>query len=154
MSRVDSTLVIGREEVVEEERRRTTRTERRSYRMQRFVPALEAGHHTGSDLLFVSDGLCPIPDEFVQRFREAKARYDLRMTSVLIGEEPLALGEISDTVHRLDEALQAGEALAAHFASAFLERGHEPMHAVRAPLRPGRGTPLLFDHFLPADDEA
>jgi uncharacterized protein with von Willebrand factor type A (vWA) domain len=117
------------------------------------LDALEAGHHTGSDLLFVSDGLCPIPDEFVRRFREAKARYDLRMTSVLIGEEPLALGEISDTVHRLDEALQAGEALAAHFASAFLERGHEPLHAVRAPLRPGRATPLLFDHFLPAEDE-
>ena len=118
------------------------------------LDALEMGHHTGSDLLFVSDGLCPIPEDFVRRFREAKARYDLRMTSVLIGEEPLALGEISDTVHRLDEALQAGEALAAHFASAFLERGHEPLHAVRAPLRPGRGTPLLFDHFLPADDES
>jgi uncharacterized protein with von Willebrand factor type A (vWA) domain len=118
------------------------------------LDALEAGHHTGSDLLFVSDGLCPIPQEFVRRFREAKARYDLRVTSVLIGEEPLALGEISDTVHRLDEALQAGEALAAHFASAFLERGHEPLRAVRAPLRPGRGTPLLFDHFLPADDES
>ncbi|HVG37477.1 MAG TPA: VWA domain-containing protein, partial [Thermoplasmata archaeon] len=95
------------------------------------LDAVEAGHHTGSDLLFVSDGLCPIPEGFVRRFREAKSRYDLRMTSVLIGEEPFALGEISDTVHRLDEALQAGEALAAHFASAFLERGHEPMHAVR-----------------------
>jgi len=118
------------------------------------LDALETGHHTGSDLLFVSDGLCPIPEEFVRRFREAKARYDLRMTSVLIGEEPLALGEISDTVHRLDEALQAGEALAAHFASAFLERGHGPLHATSAPLRPGRGTPLLFDHFLQADDES
>src|SRR5881409_996743 len=83
---------------------------------------------------------CPFPEDFVRRFREAKARYDLRMTSVLIGEEPFALGEISDTVHRLDEALQAGEALAAHFASAFLERGHEPLHATSAPLRPGRWT--------------
>ena len=118
------------------------------------LDALETGHHTGSDLLFVSDGLCPIPEDFVRRFRGAKARYDLRMTSVLIGEEPLALGEISDTVHRLDEALQAGEALAAHFASAFLERGHGPLHATSAPLRPGRGTPLLFDHFLQADDES
>jgi len=118
------------------------------------LEAIETGHHTGNDLLFVTDGLCPIPEEFVRRFREAKARHDLRMTSVLIGEEALALREISDTVHRLDEALEAGEALAAHFASAFLERGHEPLHAVRGPLRPGRGTPLLFDHFLPADDQA
>jgi len=116
------------------------------------LDAIEAEHHTGNDLLFVSDGLCPIPDEFVRRFREAKARYDLRMTSVLIGEEPFALSEISDTIHRLDEALEAGEALAAHFASAFLERGHESGRAVR-PLRPGRGTPLLFDHFLPGPDE-
>ena len=118
------------------------------------LEAIETGHHTGNDLLFVTDGLCPIPEEFVRRFREAKARYDLRMTSVLIGEEPLALREISDTIHRLDEALEAGEALTAHFASAFLERGHEPLHAVRGPLRPGRGTPLLFDHFLPAADES
>src|SRR2546426_437488 len=116
------------------------------------LDAIEAEHHTGNDLLFVSDGLCPIPDEFVRRFREAKARYDLRMTSVLIGEEPFALSEISDTIHRLDEALEAGEALAAHFASAFLERGHEPGRAVR-PLRPGRGTPLLVGHFLPGPDE-
>src|SRR2546422_2888347 len=116
------------------------------------LDALEMGHHTGSDLLFVSDGLCPIPEDFVRRFREAKARYDLRMTSVLIGEEPLALGEISDTVHRLDEALQAGEALAAHFASAFLERGHESGRSVRPPPRPGRATPLLVDHFLPGAD--
>src|SRR6059036_2445574 len=117
------------------------------------LEAIETGHHTGNDLLFVTDGLCPIPEEFVRRFREAKARYDLRMTSVLIGAEALALREISDTIHRLDEALEAGEALAAHFASAFLERGHEPLHAVRGPLRPGRGTPLLFDHFLPTADD-
>ncbi len=117
------------------------------------LETIEKEHHTGNDLLFVSDGLCPIPEEFIRRFRDAKARYDLRMTSVLIGEEPFALSEISDTVYRLDEALQAGEALAAHFASAFLERGHEPGRAVGAPLRPGRATPLLFDHFLPGPDE-
>lgn len=117
------------------------------------LDAIESEHHTGNDLLFVSDGLCPIPEEFIRRFRDAKARYDLRMTSVLIGEEPFALSEISDTVHRLDEALEAGEALAAHFASAFLERGHEPGRAVQRPLRPGRATPLLFDHFLPGPGE-
>jgi len=117
------------------------------------LDAIEAAHYTGNDLLFVSDGLCPIPEEFIRRFREAKARYDLRMTSVLIGEEPFALSEISDAVHRLDEALEAGEALAAHFASAFLERGHEPGRPVGTPLRPGRATPLLFDHFLPGPDE-
>ncbi len=117
------------------------------------LDAIEAAHYTGNDLLFVSDGLCPIPEEFIRRFRDAKARYDLRMTSVLIGEEPFALSEISDTVHRLDEALAAGEALTAHFASAFLEREREPGRPVGAPLRPGRATPLLFDHFLPGPDE-
>src|SRR5437879_5741126 len=116
------------------------------------LDALEAGHHTGSDLLFVSDGLCPIPEDFIRRFREAKERYDLRMTAVLIGEEPFALSEISDTVHRLDEALQAGEALAARFASAVPERSAAPGPPARVP-HPGRGTPLLFDHFLPGPDE-
>ena len=118
------------------------------------LEAIEAQHYTGNDLLFVSDGLGPIPEEFIRRFLEAKARFDLRMTSVLIGEEPFALSEISDTVHRLDEALEAGEVLAAHFASAFLERGHESGLSVRPPLRPGRATPLLFDHFLPGADES
>jgi uncharacterized protein with von Willebrand factor type A (vWA) domain len=107
----------------------------------------------GNDLLFVSDGLCPIPEEFIKTFREAKTRYDLRVTSVLIGEDPFSLREISDELHRLDEALEAGETLAAHFASAFLERTAEPTRTVRAPLRPGRGTPLLFDHFLPEAEE-
>jgi hypothetical protein len=74
------------------------------------------------------------------------------MTSVLIGEEPFALSGISDTLHRLDEALEAGETLAAHFASAFLERAPESGITLSARLRPGRGTPLLFDHFLPDPD--
>src|SRR2546427_5086500 len=109
------------------------------------LDALEAGHHTGSDLLFVSDGLCPIPEDFVRRFREAEERYHLPLTAGLIGEEPLALSEISDTVHRLDEALQAGDALAAHFASAFLERGHEPGRPVKKALRPGPAAPPALD---------
>jgi len=116
------------------------------------LDTIETEGRKGNDLLFVSDGLCPIPEEFIKTFRETKARYDLRMTSVLIGEDPFSLGEISDELHRLDEALEAGETLAAHFASAFLERAPETTRAVRAPLRPGRGTPLLFDHFLPEAD--
>src|SRR3989475_975064 len=39
------------------------------------LDALEMGHHTGSDLLFVTDGLCPIPEEFVRRFPGAKAAH-------------------------------------------------------------------------------
>src|SRR2546427_2082347 len=65
------------------------------------LEAIEAEHHTGNDLLFVSDGLCPIPDEVIRRFHDAKARYDLRVTSALMWEETFALSEISDTVHRL-----------------------------------------------------
>src|SRR3989475_5407407 len=113
------------------------------------LDALEAGHHTGSDLLFVSDGLCPIPEDFIRRFREAKERYDLRMTAVLIGEEPFALSEISDTVHRLDEALQAGEALAPPLAPPFFQRGHQPGRPREMALRPGGGTPPLLRHLLP-----
>src|SRR2546427_11987260 len=48
------------------------------------LDAVEAGHHTGSDLFFVSDGLCPIPEDFVRRFREAEARHELRVASVVI----------------------------------------------------------------------
>jgi uncharacterized protein with von Willebrand factor type A (vWA) domain len=108
----------------------------------------------GNDLLFVSDALCPIAEDFIDRFREAKARYDIRVTSVLIGEDPFDLSRVSDTVHRLDEALDEGEALAAHFASSFLERMPEGRRATEKALRPGRATPLLFDHFLPRADEA
>ncbi len=118
------------------------------------LDSIQAEGKEGNDLLFVSDALCPIAGDFIARFRETKARYDLRVTSVIIGEDPFDLSEISDTVHRLDEALQEGEALAAHFASAFLERSPEGRRAVRAPLRAGRGTPLLFDHFLPSADGA
>lgn len=115
------------------------------------LASIEREGKQGNDLLFVSDALCPIPEDFIARFRETKARHDLRVTSVIIGEDPFDLSEISDIVHRLDEALQEGEALAAHFASAFLERTPEGRRAVRAPLRAGRGAPLLFDHFLPSE---
>ncbi len=115
--------------------------------------AIEAEARHGNDLLFVSDGLSPIPEEFVRRFQEGKSHYDLRVTSVVIGEEPDRLSEISDTVHRLDETLAEGETLAAHFASSFLERIPEAGVIRPTPLGAGRGTPLLFDHFLPEADE-
>lgn len=114
---------------------------------------IESQGHVGNDVLFVSDGLCPIPDDFVRRFREVKARYDLRMTSVLVGEDAHSLATISDHVHQLDEALEEAEALAAHFATAFLERTPERGVAPAPRLKVGRGTPLLFDHFLPGPDE-
>src|SRR5436309_4201914 len=61
----------------------------------------------GTDVLFVSDGLCPLPEEFVRRFIETKNRNDIRLTSVVIGGEPFSLAAISDTVHRLEDSLQA-----------------------------------------------
>src|SRR2546422_10162678 len=36
------------------------------------LDALEAGHYTGSDLLFGSDGVCPIPEGFSRRFPGAE----------------------------------------------------------------------------------
>src|SRR5438034_1213967 len=45
-----------------------------------------AGHEaSGNDLLFVSDGLCPLPEAFVRRFLEAKGRHNIRLTTVVIG---------------------------------------------------------------------
>jgi uncharacterized protein with von Willebrand factor type A (vWA) domain len=109
---------------------------------------------TGNDILFVSDGLCPLPEDFVRRFREAKARHDIRLTTVVIGGEPLSLAPISDSVHRLDESLEAADELSAQFATSFLERSTGP--GLRRRPRPGadRSQPLLFDHFLPTTDES
>jgi uncharacterized protein with von Willebrand factor type A (vWA) domain len=109
---------------------------------------------TGTDVLFVTDGQCPIPDEFVARFREAKGRHDIRLTTVVIGGEALSLAPLSDSVHRLDEGLASADQLAAEFASSFLERAAgrrtQPLR------RPGtdRSQPLLFDHFLPEQPSA
>src|SRR6267143_7087774 len=108
---------------------------------------------TGNDILFVSDGLCPLPEDFVRRFREAKARHDIRLTTVVIGGEPFSLAPISDSVHRLDESLEAADELSAQFATSFLERSTGS--GLRRRPRPGadRSQPLLFDHFLPTTDE-
>ncbi|MCI4371266.1 MAG: VWA domain-containing protein [Thermoplasmata archaeon] len=103
----------------------------------------------GNDVLFVSDGLCPLPDEFVRQFLEAKARRDIRLTTVVIGGEPFSLAPISDSLHRLEDTLDSGDALAAQFASAFLERTPGPGFRSRGRPRADRGQPLLFDHFLP-----
>src|SRR5438552_1213294 len=82
-----------------------------------------AGHEaSGNDLLFVSDGLCPLPEAFVRRFLEAKGRHNIRLTTVVIGGEAFSLAPISDSVHRLEDDLEAGDELAAQFASTFLER--------------------------------
>jgi len=110
----------------------------------------EARGGPGTDVLFVSDGLCPLPEEFVRRFIETKNRNDIRLTTVVIGGEPFSLAAISDTVHRLEDSLQAGDELAAQFASSFLERASGP-NLMRRPQRAGRSEPLVFDHFLPEE---
>jgi len=111
-----------------------------------------AGHEaSGNDLLFVSDGLCPLPEEFVRRFLEAKERHNIRLTTVVIGGEAFSLAPISDSVHRLEEDLEAGDELAAQFASTFLERASDPGWRPRARPRATRAQPLVFDHFLPEE---
>lgn len=111
-----------------------------------------AGEKPGHDVLFVTDGLCPIPEEFVSRFREAKGHHDIRLTTVVIGGEAFSLAPLSDSIHRVDESLEAGEELATHFATSFLERTAGP--GVRSRSRESdRARPLVFDHFLPRTDE-
>lgn len=112
-----------------------------------------ADEKTGNEVLFVTDGLCPLPDEFAARFREAKGRHDIRLTTVVIGGEPFSLAPLSDSVHRLDEGLELGDELAAEFASSFLERGRAVRRGSRARSASDRSQPLMFDHFLPEADE-
>jgi uncharacterized protein with von Willebrand factor type A (vWA) domain len=114
------------------------------------LDAILAAHDTsGSDVLFVSDGLCPLPAEFVRRFLDAKGRRNIRLTAVVIGGEAFSLAPISDSVHRLEDDLEAGDELAAQFASTFLERASGPRPRPRARSRANRAQPLVFDHFLP-----
>lgn len=116
------------------------------------LDAIQAAEETtGHDILFVSDGLCPLSDEFVGRFLSAKSRHDIRLTTVVIGGEALSLARISDSVHRLEESLEAGDELAAQFASTFLERATGPGVRPRERSRANRAQPLLFDHFLPEE---
>jgi uncharacterized protein with von Willebrand factor type A (vWA) domain len=107
------------------------------------------GPDDASDVLFVTDGLCPLPEGFVRGFLEAKARHDVRFTTVVIGGEPFSLAPISDFIHRLEDGLEASDELAAEFASSFLERarGPRPRRGDRA--HGERAEPLVFDHFLP-----
>src|SRR5256885_4768392 len=109
---------------------------------------LAAREASGNDVLFVSDGLCPLPEDFVCRFLEAKNRHDIRLTTVVIGGEAFSLAPISDSVHRLEEDLEAGDDLAAQFASSFLERASGPVPRPRARPRATRSQPLVFDHFF------
>jgi len=117
------------------------------------LDAIERRPAKANDLLFVSDGLCPLPEDFVRRFRDAKARHGLRVTTVIIGGEPFSLAGISDSVDRLDAELAAADNVAARFAASFLGRRPAP-----TPLRPrsgseGRAEPLVFDNFLPEPGE-
>lgn len=106
----------------------------------------------GADLLFVTDGLCPIPEEFATSFREAKARHSIRLTTVIIGGEPYGLAQLSDELHRLEDVLETGEVLAARFGATFLDRRSQSPHLpARSGGKAGRGTPLVFDHFAPED---
>lgn len=118
------------------------------------LEAIEAGDdRTGNDVLFISDGLCPLSEDFVRRFREAKARHNIRLTTVVIGGEPFSLAPISDSVHRLEDSLEAADELSAQFASSFLERSTERAARRRARPMADRSQPLVFDHFLPTSDE-
>ncbi len=102
----------------------------------------------GADLLFVSDGLCPLPEEFVHRFGEVKRQYDLRMTSVVIGDRPFTLADVSDELFRLDEALDEGEAVVARSAVVAFDPVSAPPPAPRRGGRPRR-VPRLYERFVP-----
>ncbi len=118
------------------------------------LDALESRPAETNDLLFITDGLCPLPDDFVRRFRDGKARHGLRMTTVIIGGEAFSLTEISDSLHRLDQDLEASEEVAARFASSFLQRRPAPSEPGRSKAGSwGRAEPLLFDDFLSGPDE-
>jgi len=112
---------------------------------------LAAREASGNDVLFVTDGLCPLPEEFVRRFLEAKRRHNIRLTTVVIGGEAFSLAPISDSVHRLEDDLEAGDELAAQFASTFLERASGAGPRSRTRPRADRTQPLVFDHFLPEE---
>src|SRR5467141_3795596 len=112
---------------------------------------LAAHDASGSDILFVSDGLCPLAEDFVRRFRDAKGRHNIRLTTVVIGGEAYSLAQISDSVHRLEDDLEASDELAAQFASTFLERASGPRPRPRSRSRSERSQPLVFDHFLPEE---
>src|SRR5207244_12388429 len=87
------------------------------------LDTIVAGHEaSGHDVLFVSDGLCPLPEELVRRFLEAKGRHNIRLTTVVIGGEAFSLAPISDSVHRLEDALEARDELAVQVASTLPER--------------------------------
>src|SRR5207302_3931197 len=65
------------------------------------LDAIVASHEPpGNDVLFVTDGLCPLSDDFLARFRDAKKQDDIRLTTVVIGCEPLSLAAISVSVQR------------------------------------------------------
>src|SRR6266566_2861240 len=119
-----------------------------SHVLDTIVAAREA---SGNDVLFVTDGLCPLPEEFVRRFLEAKRRHNIRLTTVVIGGEAFSLAPISDSVHRLEDDLEAGDELAAQFASTFLERASGAGPRSRTRPRADRTQPLVFDHFLPEE---
>src|SRR2546421_10674591 len=70
---------------------------------------LAAGEASGNDVLFVTDGLCPLPEGFVRRFLEAKRRHNIRLTTVVIGGEAFSLPPISDSGHRLEDERAEGE---------------------------------------------
>ncbi len=121
--------------------------------LRHILDAVKACPTAGHDLLFVSDGLCPLPEAFVREFQEAKARHDLRVTAVVIGGDAYSLELISDSIHGIEEISQAGDALAASFAVSFLEGGPEVRSPMgRRPAPKGRSVPLLFDHFLPESE--
>ncbi len=103
---------------------------------------LEAGDHGRSEILFVSDGQCPISEDFARRFLEMKRRHEVRLTSVLIEGEAASLGRLSDEVHHLGEVLKGGEEVVAGLA-ASLWQGIPGA----APRKATRGEPLRFDPF-------
>jgi uncharacterized protein with von Willebrand factor type A (vWA) domain len=105
----------------------------------------------GNDVLFVSDGLCPLSEDFVRRFREAKARNDIRLTTVVIGGEPFSLAPLSDSVYRLEDSLEERDKLAAQFAVTFLERTSGTPVPRKSRVVGDRSQPLVFDHFLPEE---
>ena len=80
--------------------------------------AMELTQNVNGDILFITDGICEIPDDFVQKFDEFKRKTETRLITVLINAKPskavkllsdriVEVSDLSEDARKVFESLQA-----------------------------------------------
>lgn len=77
--------------------------------LKEFIKLSEEGKFNKADIVFITDGICNVPEEFLREFQDYKRRTGAKLTGILLDKGqniPFTLEKLADHIYRTSELLR------------------------------------------------